>query len=140
MSLNIFIDGARALDLLAHRVRDHEDFVYTPFKDAPPLCRYQHDGCPSCLIGASLFDAGVPVEVLESFDNFEEVDQDGVASSSAGLGIHEVRLPEWLTITPKAMAIFQVAQSAQDARNSWGVALQRAIEAAAKFGPERVVR
>jgi hypothetical protein len=138
MSFSIFIDGARALDLLAHRVRDHESLVYMPF-DSPPTCRYQDKGCPSCLIGAALFDAGVPIEILQSFDNLEDVDEDGVASSSAGAGIHEVRLPEWLTITPKAMAIFQVAQSAQDARNSWGVALQRAIEAATKFGPERVV-
>lgn len=137
MASNIFIDGDRALDLLLHRVRDNENLVYNKFVEAP-TCRYQDDGCPSCLIGAALFDAGVPVEVLENWDNLRPCDTDpnGVWSG-AGVGIEEVPLPDGLVITKKAMVIFRRAQGDQDLGYRWADAFAGAIEASRDFGPEQ---
>lgn len=134
--MNIFIDGDQALDLLLHRVKDHEDYVY-PRHEKAPSCRYAHDGCPSCLVGGALFDAGVPIEVLESWDNLA---QDPDEDSPAGVGIEEVPLPEGLVITKKALAIFQRAQGCQDIGYAWGTAFAQAVERSRDFGPEHEVK
>lgn len=129
MTLNIHIDGDRAEQLLTHRVRGYEDLVYRMF-DAAPSCRYEHGGCPSCLIGCALFDAGVPLEALRELDS---MDPDVPGSSS----IDGVKLPEGLSITPKALAMFKAAQATQDMGYAWGVALQEAVHAGIEFGDER---
>lgn len=136
MTQNIQINADRALELLAERVRDHEEFVYTKFPDAP-TCRYEHNGCPSCLVGAVLFDAGVPIEVLRSFDVFRPYDEDEY--SGAGKGIEELasEFPEWLQITDKALAILQRVQGRQDIGFTWANAFHEGIEAGINFGPER---
>lgn len=133
MKLYIYIDGAKALELLANRVKGHEDVVYTPFETAPS-CRYEFEGCPSCLIGGALFDAGVPLEALAELDRVWVDDEDG---QNGGTGITEVNLPEGVTLTPQALKIFDAAQRVQDFGLTWSKALKHAEAQAPNLGVER---
>lgn len=124
--MTVKIDGARALELLTHQVRDHEDFEYkSPEGRRPGVCVYQFEGCPSCLIGKALAEAGVPLEALKHWDK---------RGGSTPIAIAE--LPEGFEMTAKARRVFASAQATQDRGDTWGQALQAAIQAAYEFGPE----
>jgi len=117
----IVIDAERAIELLRNRVQGNEDFVY-PRLDGDLSCKYESDGCPSCLIGCVLFDTGVSVEDLKNMDLLYEKMIDTDIGSLYALD----NLPSNVRITRQAVDIFSAAQSAQDTGLSWGKALEKA--------------
>lgn len=61
--------GQKLIGIVRAKAAETPDFVYsTPLvnqQDDPP-CVYVYNGCPSCLIGHALFEAGVITPSLES--------------------------------------------------------------------------
>jgi len=112
----IVIDEDRALELLRNRIRGNEDFVYQRHED---MCFYIYDGCPSCLIGQVLHDAGVSIEDLSIMDGNIE---NGYDTDIASLYLERL-LPDNLSLTWPAIQIFVFAQGEQDKGISWGQVL-----------------
>ncbi|WP_123788277.1 hypothetical protein [Phytoactinopolyspora halophila] len=117
MSVPIEIDAVRALDLLEREVEGNEEYIYNPVDFT---CHYAHEGQPSCLIGRALYQAGVPVDVLEDMNGWGVI----VAHSIRRiLAIHNVY------VTEGALKVFYAAQVRQDVRGRWGEALLDAKKA-----------
>ena len=118
----ITIDGARALELLTEVVEGKRDFVYeSPRSD--DTCTYQdYEGNASCGIGHALVKAGVSVTVLELLDNIPGGASIVSNQAMAILNRFGVKLDY------DAMAVFQLFQLSQDKMNSWGEALDEAVE------------
>ena len=91
---------------------EQPDYVYQE-----PLCRYQIDGKPSCIIGHALHRLGVSVDTLAMLDGGEQGD-----------GVHAVNLPSYIPIlveegSRSELVALGEAQEAQDDRIPWGEAV-----------------
>jgi hypothetical protein len=114
--MNITAD--KAIELLREAVAGKEDFVYqSPDGDDASnpnfYCEYAKDGCPDCLIGVCLHNAGVSVEQLEHLPANRVYDQE-VRALLAGYGY---------PLEPPAVEVFGAAQAMQDSGKPWGEAL-----------------
>lgn len=112
----IVIDKARALELLDKVVKGREDFRYwDQFEEAPDsVCRYVENGKPACLIGVALYEAGVPLHVLEDMDGYG-----GILNAFPAF-------EHLVDIAPEAADLFADAQNVQDDDRSWGEAVRAA--------------
>jgi hypothetical protein len=111
------IDARRAVELLIDVVEQYgEDHVYERVPNTVDSCRYEYSGQPSCIVGHVLHRAGVPIDVLKSFDD----NDDGVSANV---------LYEYLDVTEDAANVLGWAQGLQDSGHTWGRALDRAREA-----------
>src|SRR5882757_128354 len=111
------IDRDTALRLLEKQVRlAGSDYVYEAHDN---VCQYVNDGQPDCLIARALVDYGVPVAVMEEWDNpTREIKQ---------VWDDHMNRPAFLTLA--AVKVFAVAQDKQDAGQSWGYAVDAARNA-----------
>lgn len=120
----IKITRKKALKLAKERVEKNPDYVYSSRAQEPGSdglsCRYEFNGRPDCLVGCVLYDAGVPLSVLRSWDR------------NAEGNLYEVRLPAYLEITERALVFLQVAQASQDSGDRWGEAFEEAKSATSK--------
>lgn len=119
--MNITAD--KAIELLREAVIGREDYVYAHPDETPDNtdlgCAYTHGDQPGCFIGVALHIAGVPIEVLtalpanhiHSGDVVEDLDKAG------------------FTFDDGALHVLMCAQLAQDDREPWKVALERAEHA-----------
>ncbi|WP_037355444.1 hypothetical protein [Amycolatopsis orientalis] len=116
---------AKALELLERAVKEKgADYLYPrTYTAGLPVCAYERNGKPSCLVGTALSYTGVTVEQLR------EMDAAGYASF-ARLYMDD-RLP--VELTDDAVDVFQAAQTAQDIGDIWGTALEKAREEAAEI-------
>lgn len=122
--LENYIDGARAVALLQQVVERNEDYVYEVPAGADACVYVTQDGTPSCIVGRALTSVGVGFWRYNEFTGIRETFymNGGIAGLSDELQKHN----PGLTITNEARLIFAVAQSVQDNKGTWGVALQAA--------------
>lgn len=119
----------QALELLHEVVEEvGEDHRYqqvpSPSSDAGSAgCRYEYNGAPSCLVGHVLHRAGWPLSALQDLD-------------TRGVGAEElyyVELPDGTPgVTQGAARVLNRAQGRQDLGDTWGTALEAAVEMAAE--------
>lgn len=83
-------------------------------------CYYESNGEPMCIVGHALFNVGVDLRVLEEMDaNIATIDS---KPNLKTLEQHEV------TMTPAALKFLKSAQAVQDTGQTWGEALDWALE------------
>jgi hypothetical protein len=127
--------------LLTRAVADRgEDYVYpNTVAGASTSCHYRWDqwdidreyatpekkGAPACIAGQIMDYAGILDDVVPQFD-------DGAFASANGEDINSLAFNYDLDITPLALAVLREAQHSQDAGLTWGVALRRALDIAAR--------
>lgn len=109
------IDADRAMELLRKVAEGKADFVYRPPLPESSRCVYHFDGKPSCMVGQALALAGATPEFLEALDG---------NGGAPARDLDKYAPP----ITSEAALIFDAAQSKQDARYPWGVAIEYAEE------------
>ena len=118
MTEAIEIDSAKAITLLREVVKGKEEYVYKrPVGSSGPACVYQANGEPSCVVGKALFKVGVTADELDAMDR-----------TGVHTGINSVTLPERVSLTNDARAVFAAAQEKQDRGTEWGIALRAAEE------------
>jgi hypothetical protein len=101
-----------------------DEFVYAPVEGPAGhnQCVYVDNGAPSCIVGRFLVNLGVTVERLKKAD---EARYGGGLSAETLL--RELTQEEVVSVwDPSVVYALQDAQSAQDARDSWGEAVRRA--------------
>lgn len=111
--LNIEIDRGKALTLLSGAVEKRgADYIY-PNHDQPMGCTYVTEDCtgPDCMVGQALFDAGVPMAILEELDNLGSITDRDVMDRLTAEGV---------ILTPGAYNAFSAAQKRQDKGHTWG--------------------
>lgn len=111
---DIVIDAPAALSALEAEVAEHG--AETVYRKPDGICRYAHEGAPSCLIGHALARLGASSEQLAAMD--------GNAPDVAA--IETVVLPAGLSLTPHARRVFDAAQQDQDLGKTWREALESA--------------
>ncbi|MDT4936738.1 MAG: hypothetical protein QOG80_409 [Pseudonocardiales bacterium] len=115
------IDIGTALDLLAAAVADRGgSFVYPPVPDPDRTCLFRMNDGPGCLVAHALSMAGVDVDELAPLrhDSIREL-------------YRQDRLPVRLTLG--ALVVLAAAERSEDHGCTWGAALGRATDAAARF-------
>ena len=119
--LSLSIDGSKALEALAHVVKDAgEEYVDPGAVQGNMGCRYVKDGKPSCIVARALSHLGVPVEVLRSMDTSfnPQIGYDG-----------KDRLHDYgVVLDAYATSALAVAQGIQDGGGTWGYAVDKARE------------
>ena len=93
------------------------DYVY-PYDE----CFYQSKGEPLCIVGCALVDLGVSVVTLIKLDD------DGAPLAIDGDRALKKLTEEGISLDPQALTLFMIAQQAQDTQDSWGRAVERAID------------
>lgn len=86
------------------------DFVYVPPGGVGEMCRYEHEGAASCLVGRVLKRLGATLQDLRECE-------------SAGSVGTEVARRCGLSISIRALNALYTAQQAQDHGATWGKAL-----------------
>lgn len=91
-------------------------------------CLYVVDGRPACLIGAALARLGVPVSVLRSEGDGEELDDcaDGCEGPLPARPLLETLCAD---LPPLLADAYQAAQDAQDKGRTWGEAYAETLAA-----------
>jgi len=93
-----------------------DDFCYTSPDDEVGKCVYVHNDQPSCLVGQILFRKGVPLTLMETWDDRHDSLITDVADEE---------------ISPDVLQFLSVLQNFQDTGSTWTSALQRANDATA---------
>jgi hypothetical protein len=110
--------------LLALVIKEGEDFVYSKrdaTEESVGRCVYVHQGKPDCIVGQFLAGKGVPVERLEKADT-------GFAFGQSAFGLLDaLEFEKVISISRMGKEALLVAQSAQDRRETWGAALDKAL-------------
>lgn len=78
-------------------------------------CAYMWQGCPTCMVGCALHQAGVSEDELAGMDR----------ETPTVIGV--VKTPARLQLTAAARVVFEAAQAKQDEGLSWGAALDAAL-------------
>lgn len=119
--MNITAD--KAIELLREAVIGREDYVYAHPDETPDNtdlgCAYTHGDRPGCFIGVALHIAGVSVQVLAAL-NANHINSSDVVGRLSAAGY---------TLDVDAQHVLLAAQLAQDDREPWKVALERAEHA-----------
>lgn len=127
--------------LLTRAVADRgEDYTYpASTSKTSTSCHYRWDqwdidheyvtpekkGGPACIAGQVMDYAGILDDIVGTYE-------DGSFSSANGEDINSLAFNYDLDITPLALAVLREAQESQDAGLTWGVALRRALDIAAR--------
>jgi hypothetical protein len=127
--------GEQLISIVREKAAESPDYVYEkPLATYPAqgmfdgyqdnACVYVHDGCPSCLIGKALWDAGLIDASLEKTDaNFTAmVPNSTISDTVKALNTLEVGEWNWLGHV----------QTFQDSLKPWGVAVEGADSEAAR--------
>lgn len=108
------------------------DYIYAAPEDMDGNCMYNVDGKPSCLVGHAIHNIDP-----ELFDDLSTEEANRILPA----GTHEsagkstsIRSMDNINIDYTARQALQAAQSAQDAGDSWGVALNYFDRTVAEFG------
>jgi hypothetical protein len=116
-AVEITLDEAK--ELLARAVKEKgEDYVYAPLTDmGRSQCAYFNpaDKCPSCMVGYVLSYKGVTYDVLETTNSVVTEVQDLVEEGH-------------LKVDNETLALLTIAQVEQDQGQTWGRALEEALE------------
>jgi hypothetical protein len=117
-----------------------EDYVYpASVGGASTSCHYRWDqwdidheyvtadkkGAPACIAGQIMDYIGILDDIVGTYP-------DGTFSHANGEDINSLAFNYDLDITPLALAVLYEAQATQDAGLTWGVALRRALDIAAR--------
>lgn len=90
-----------------------DDFVYLAPTDEGK-CVYVHEDQPSCLVGQILFRKGVPLPLMETWDDRHDSLITDILSADAG------------DINPDVLVFLNILQNFQDSGNTWTEALDKA--------------
>lgn len=129
--MSITIDKDRALELLREAVNERgADYVYTDeYGDLDGRCFYverdeQGNKVPGCIVALALNKAGVTIDQLLTLGDSGEVHG---ASSTASELCQTLNTEGVAEIDRNALTLFGLAQSKQDRGDTWGDALQSAV-------------
>lgn len=101
--------------------REGRDYVY---ESPAGSCQYVHNDEPGCLIGAALYEMGIPLNVLREFEG-----------KNAEALLVALMARRHIVVSEVEIAAANAAQQMQDDHQTWGAALdvyEASLEAAAR--------
>lgn len=121
--------GQQLISIVRAKAAENPDFIYMPPGGADDSCVYVHKGCPSCLLGHGLWDAGL---IDASFERLRS-DAPSVLSRANEEGFDNVVEILGLALDPVELVWLEAAQSAQDDQKTWARAVELADEAVKEY-------
>lgn len=119
------VTATAAHDLLRKAVElKGKDYIYPTYPYSSLGCYYAKEGKPDCIVGHVLFDLGVPIADM----SWDEEGLERGSMASGNIDIHRLYLQRahGLTFEDAAWEMLCSAQTVQDDRETWGVALRSA--------------
>lgn len=120
--------GEQLISIVRAKAAESPDFRYRSPLGADASCVYVYNGCPSCLLGHALWDAGL---IDTSFEHLqtEKYPRPGLSGWANEDGFDEVAEILGLELDPVEQVWLEAAQSAQDDQKTWGRSVELADEA-----------